>query len=1006
MQWTLTIDGQRSITPSTSYLPPSLSSIASISDLTMGGLAVVPGAASNALNPNHVYSFALTGANLGQANSAQGSVFFGTNASLDLMTSVTYGPNGNDYVANFSHVDDGNVWVTVGPASGVNCFFVITVATQTTTTTGMGPLFSFAVPMIQWLTPNHGPTLSPASNPTTITMAVLNAPLLDPQSSVLVQIGVSPKWATVPALVPQGADNIAANTNDDGSVNITFPLPLAFGGQDLGVRVVVQSTITGALLTASPVNNASLFSYDPPVITSMFMMPVNFTSVPGAGMNPQSSTGPYTCPGWSAATPLWSCNPLMQMNQIVILGYNFGRNPASAGLSSIPDLLTRILLLQPSSGGAVVTPPSASPSGSPSVNSTASNSPGPSSAPMPTPSPSAGGGALTPASWVPSSSGSETSTVFYWSNSRIVVFTYAAAGSLQVQLQNIDEVGALESIGSPITPFAQIGPTVTSVSGATTNVPGTGGTQLSLSVQLREIDAGSVPTVSVGGFPCTGLTAVPVPVSNGQTVLTCTVPPGQGSHNVVLVNTTYAGSTGSALAPVSIAYAPPVATAFVVIQPNKPGGWVVYNISSTSAAVTVFAPTLGGDIQVWGSNLGIAPSLVLASEGGATIVMTTVMQCTPTNGVTAVPPPVSALACWEFEIPPGQGSGQAHGSANFTLTLVTSNQSTAPAYFSYNAPTVTGVTATDSSSGAVLATVPLSGWTSAGSPVTLTLTGYDFGTNMYNDNGLFAENYGVYVSFFRPNDVGGYATAFACGSPVRFNDSIITCTLPPGSGAMLSVRVGLWGQPADPAWYSDSLPTRPALTYDSPTITSAYSLVRAVSLPVPPCVNVTTLIYNNTLDAYVSVVSVCQQPPPYTMNATSVSSSVMTAFAGPSSIVASLSQFGSIPWSTSSGGVTTLPGAPGVVLSASSFDTVPSSSNANATLNMTYVTITGNNFGSYSALSCVVLSWSSRAALPGWTLASPKPLCNGREDFLGEGELEAGRILAWNNTQVRSAPQL
>src|SRR6185437_2933770 len=105
--------------------------------------------------------------------------------------------------------------------------------------------------------------------------------------------------------------------------------------------------------------------------------------------------------------------------------------------------------------------------------------------------------------------------------------------------------------------------------------------------------------VAVGGVPCTTLVAGASPGS-----LTCALPPGQGSAN--LVTAWHAAAPGAAVLAAVLSYAPPTVASYSVWQPAA-GSWVAY-----TAATGVRAPTNGSTIAVAGSNLGYAPSLLIA----------------------------------------------------------------------------------------------------------------------------------------------------------------------------------------------------------------------------------------------------------------------------------------------------------------------------------------------------------------------------------------------------------
>jgi len=174
----------------------------------------------------------------------------------------------------------------------------------------------------------------------------------------------------------------------------------------------------------------------------------------------------------------------------------------------------------------------------------------------------------------------------------------------------------------------------------------------------------------------------------------------------------------------------------------------------------------------------------------------------------APPPPVGTpcagtegtATCFEFPTPPGEGSGhQLAGGVNgsyatsggfYPFSLVAGGQAAAMWSAAYAAPVVTGV-------------VSATGQFPTRGGVGITLVGTNFGVTP-----AARPASPVAVSFFAfPGDPG---TVNATGC-VRVSQTAITCTLPPGSGAGLSVSVTV----ADETGVTPSL-----LSYDAPNVTS------------------------------------------------------------------------------------------------------------------------------------------------------------------------------------------
>jgi len=348
LSWSVVVDGQRSVSPTTSYAPPVITAIL---DSTGNPLSAM-------LNPNVPTTLTLSGSNFGSPRSTQfvGGGVGGVNATavvVDLIQTVTYGPSGTEYKANFTHIDDTRIVVTVGPASGVSCYFRITVGGQTTTATT--PVFDFMAPQIIAITPNHGPTSNPPGfNATFVTVAVMSPPLLDPLYDLVVKIGSGATWATVIPIAPETPQDIAAATNPDGSVNLMFALPPAWAGQGLGVQLVPVDAPQGS--QPSEITAATTFNYDAPVIMEVFVVPAQFTAGSNAtfrALERRLQLAP-PCP-WRAGNPTWTCDGSYgQLYQIIIIGRNFAANPATL---QTPDPVTRELeYMLPVVNGSTATP--------------------------------------------------------------------------------------------------------------------------------------------------------------------------------------------------------------------------------------------------------------------------------------------------------------------------------------------------------------------------------------------------------------------------------------------------------------------------------------------------------------------------------------------------------------------------------------------------------------------------------------------------------------------------
>ena len=678
--------GVTSSSPTTSYAAPVITSILDVN----AGAAL---GASGLLNPNAVYNVTLRGSNFGTPNFPMRSAGFGANITFvsgDLITSLTYGPSGTEYAPlAWSHVDDTTISVTLGPSTGSNVYFRVSVAGQTST--APVPSFSYAAPSIVSVSPAHGPCANPLVSPRMVTLATRNPPLLDAASVVTVQIGVGSTWASIAPVLPATPADLLAATNADGTINVSFALPTAWGGQGLGVRLI-STSLSGAPLAASPVTiPATIFNYDAPTITAVFGQQAVFAPISGNNSGSPTTSLVFPCP-WASTDPRWACDGSKgQLYQVVLLGANFGANPTTV---TVPEPFVRHLdlLLGGGGGSGVSATPSPAPSISSSANSSSTSTPiaSPSGTPAATATPTPG--SWTEASWVyvggGGGSGADPATIYYWSDSRIIAYTYAAAGQLSVRLTNADSTGAAVAAASPPTFFLQNAPQASAITAGGTNVPTGGGTAAApLTLTVSRLIAGQdAISITVGGAPCQLIAGVgggplgPAPSEqaaaitaagvNGAVPYYCVVPPGQGSSNPVLVTRTTAGQSVSAIT-TSVSYAPPVTTSYAVYQWGQ-ANWVTHPLSTvgttSGSPLTVRMPTNGSLLMVLGANLGTAPALTI-SAGSRSLTLAGPAVASACPRVPSAPG-----SCWQFAVPAGQGTGEYWGPAGYSVVLSAGDQ--------------------------------------------------------------------------------------------------------------------------------------------------------------------------------------------------------------------------------------------------------------------------------------------------------------------------------------------
>jgi hypothetical protein len=472
------------------------------------------------------------------------------------------------------------------------------------------------------------------------------------------------------------------------------------------------------------------------------------------------------CP-WPS-TSRWKCNdPTLQL--LVVTGFYFGPDPTATG--SPPSPVSQFLDYQPLNGNGT-----AAPQWIATAFGAAAESP---SAPL---------------------------YIYSWSDTQIVAYTHATSGEVRVRLTNTGWDGSAQTAESWPMLITASAPTVTYVSGDLYDVPTTGGDPLDpLIIQVTGLDPTSdYLTVSVCGYNATLLTGV------GSTALTPAAqqagfiqpfgspttfyvlfPPGQGTFCQIVVNqvTPATGEVVPALFYWYMDYSYPTFDNITLLQSN--GSWVTWQLADYQYP-TVPLPTNGTVLRLVGANLGVAPSLSMWPSWN---------YASPRMLFGAGVPCGPAQTCYEFRSPPGQGTAAyayswGYTSIGFTVELFWGTDDTSPylpLYFVYNTPTVTGIV---SSSGSV----PTTG--GGGSGDVLYIHGYDFGVPIAALGQTEATS-NISVSFYRPQDVGGINTSFACAPVTRISHTLMTCPLPPGSGANLTVHVS----GVDVMWASDSTPT-------------------------------------------------------------------------------------------------------------------------------------------------------------------------------------------------------
>jgi len=250
MSWVAYIDGQKSVSPTTTYLPPLVESFSG------------PGASDASTEGKQ--SIVITGR------------YFSTNAFLG---KISYGPSGNEYTATNCNVTTPHTAITCStvPGTGRKLIWSITVGNQTTRST---IYTSYAAPKITSLMPMRGPTAGQidvvvtgenlgllSTSPVEVRMNSVGTPIPSQYSSYWNQIlaGEPDDLSTTTALWIRELPKMNP-FNILGATTMSFSLPEGYGLQR-HVFVVVGGVPS----------NIILFNYSAPFISNLSPDRVNTT---------------------------------------------------------------------------------------------------------------------------------------------------------------------------------------------------------------------------------------------------------------------------------------------------------------------------------------------------------------------------------------------------------------------------------------------------------------------------------------------------------------------------------------------------------------------------------------------------------------------------------------------------------------------------------------------------------------------------------------------------------
>ena len=250
LKWFINIDGQESITPSTYFGAPGITSIAGPTKLSTGGKETIT----------------IAGINFGPSPLDAGTLQKSPVTGLDFLEKVTYGPNGIEYAASGCAVTVDSKEITCTTVAGVGAALKWVVAVEGQSSVEFA-WSAYEPPQITSMVPLTGPTSGLST--TTGTEAGAGLPVRveirgkgfgvnDLLSSLRVNFGTS---IVLNAADANGVGAMSTGGNLPGGLeSVSFEMPEWYG-KDLPVKVAVHMP-SGASVESNPVT----FSYDPPVI--------------------------------------------------------------------------------------------------------------------------------------------------------------------------------------------------------------------------------------------------------------------------------------------------------------------------------------------------------------------------------------------------------------------------------------------------------------------------------------------------------------------------------------------------------------------------------------------------------------------------------------------------------------------------------------------------------------------------------------------------------------------
>jgi hypothetical protein len=409
-----------------------------------------------------------------------------------------------------------------------------------------------------------------------------------------------------------------------------------------------------------------------------------------------------------------------------------------------------------------------------------------------------------------------------WDDALITAFSTRSTGTVRVRLTSWGVAPPASGLTAPswvqeaAQSFKDLSPSITAIRGAGAAFPTVGDPSRVVAIDVDQLAGATGVNVTVGGAPAPLCTAAGVPLSTPEALkamldaggpllwtLYFTVPAGQGRGTpVVVLRTRGADAPSLSDGSVTVDYIPPfLSTGSVDGRLIAGGTGAVRDFSFGALGVVVNVSTDGTEVvALRGVNLGTSPVAFFSPTFAPALA--------PPFSVPAAPCALVAdQTCVTFTMPQGQGGA-------WIMRLTAGNQAAAPVAWAYAPPVVVSLAQVGAPDPALPPGFPTEGG------VTVLLTGRNFGPP--TAPGPFSVTFGL-PSF-------PMSTWAACTSISRISHYAVSCVLPAGSGAALSMAVlvgdvvGLtpavfsYGAPAVTGWSSSegTTPADPALGWAFP----------------------------------------------------------------------------------------------------------------------------------------------------------------------------------------------